>query len=400
LSRYPHLDTDTHFLFLANQSPQLHWRPWWRRWDWRVCALELMWAATWSLLVAQVIFHGLGFSFMTVAGDWRVWSTALPVLGAALLITIVVIVVNRWRHGFRQGWRTLGQRWARAWKHWRHEYVFPDNEPALLRIAAAHPLLGQLNPYDQAQVVRAWRPVSFKSRTLLSRAGQESDHVGLILSGRAAMNRVGKHGGRAHVVKLTEGGFFGVPAMRSTAEAHPEIKSRTPVAALMMPTSVFKNVVIARLGDEVVYDLTHKYAFLQQLRLCASWHTHAVARFARLARITAYADGDFVLHEKGDAGWLYIVYEGRVQVSRRGKRLSRLKPGDFFGEISLLQNSSAMADVVALGTLRCLQIDRASFLRFMTHNHHVALQLERISSARLGRPIFPLDPLSFEVNGR
>jgi CRP-like cAMP-binding protein len=67
------------------------------------------------------------------------------------------------------------------------------------------------------------------------------------------------------------------------------------------------------------------------------------------------------------------VYDGIAQVRTRRKFVNRLKTGDFFGEISLLQNSTAIADVVAQGQLRCLQIDRTSFLRFMTHNHHVAL---------------------------
>jgi hypothetical protein len=70
LSRYPHLDTDTRFLFLPNQRPQLHWRPWWRRWDWRVCAIELAWAAGWALLVARIVLGALGLSFVEVATDW------------------------------------------------------------------------------------------------------------------------------------------------------------------------------------------------------------------------------------------------------------------------------------------------------------------------------------------
>ena len=89
------------------------------------------------------------------------------------------------------------------------------------------------------------------------------------------------------------------------------------------------------------------------------------------------------------------MYDGVAQVNSKGRLINRLKAGDFFGEISLLQNSSAIADVVAQGQLRCLQIDRTSFLRFMTHNHHVALRLEKISSQRLGHPIFPLRPGDF-----
>lgn len=390
LSRYPHLDTDSRFIFFPNQRPQLHWRPWWRRWDWRVCALELVWAAGWSLLVARIILGGLGLSFVEVATDWRYWSVSLPVLCAVLLVTIMVIMVRRWRDGFRQAWRGLRRSVARVRRHWRQEYVFPDTETAFLRLAAAHPLLGQLNPYDQAVVVRAWRPATFKPWTRLAGADEETSEVGLILSGRAAACRIEKSGRRSQALSLEEGDFFGLPCLHADRDTRFEVKSRTPVSAVLLPTQVFKNVVAARLESSVIYDLTHKYTFLQRLPLCAYWHPHAVSRFARLSRITTYADDEVILSENDDPHWFYIVFDGIAQVRRRGKLISRLKTGDFFGEISLLQNSATIADVVAQGQVRCLQIDRASFLRFMTHNHHVALRLEKISSARLGRPIFPL----------
>lgn len=394
LSRYPHLDTDTAFKFVPNNRPQLHWREWWRRWDWRVCAIELAWAAVWSLMVAHLALRELGLSFMDL-NDWEYWALSLAALGAALLFTVMVVMVRRWRDGIRVAWRSLHQRGARVWKRWRADYPFPDNEAAMLRLAAAHPLLGHLNPYDQTALVRTWRPVKLKAWSRLVGPEKPSDQVGLILSGLVSVQRVGRNGRSSKMLLLDEGNFFGLPIMRAGGGHSFEIKSRTPIAAMIMPTTVFESSVVARLGAETAYDLTHKYAFLKQLPLCRSWHTHAVARFAKLARIADYSDGEAILHEKGDTRWFYIVYDGVAQVRRRGKLLSRLGAGDFFGEISLLQNSGATADIVAQGALQCLQIDQASFLRFMTHNHHVALQLEKISSARLGRPIFPLTPTSF-----
>ena len=101
--------------------------------------------------------------------------------------------------------------------------------------------------------------------------------------------------------------------------------------------------------------------------------------------------------ERQDSHQFYVVYEGCVQVKRGKKLLSRLEPGGFFGEISLLQNSSAIADVVTREHVRCLTFTKADFLRFMTHNPLVGLQLERISSERLGYPLFPLRSHSFDV---
>jgi CRP-like cAMP-binding protein len=62
-----------------------------------------------------------------------------------------------------------------------------------------------------------------------------------------------------------------------------------------------------------------------------------------------------------------------------------------------LQNSAASLDVIATRPTRLLCVQRTDFLRFVTHNHRVALSLEQIASRRLGRPIFPLQA-SFETH--
>ena len=393
LSRCPHLDTDTDFLFHPNQRPQLHWRPWWRRWDWRVCGIELAWASLWSVLVARLVLGALGVGLLdVVAADAGYWLIALPGIGAALLLALMIVTVRRWRDGLEKSWRAARQRWEQ-FRRRQQGYVFPETEAALLRIAAGHPLLSLLNPYDRTTVVRSWRPAVFTSRTILASGEKTGHHIGLILSGRVTARRITPSGRRVAALTMEEGDLFGLPhGLRPDGgdEGTLEFRTSTPVAAMLMPADVFKQCVIEKLGAKTVYDLTYKLAFLQRLKVCAHWDAHAVGRFARLAQIAAYGDGEVIVREGEDTKWFYIVYQGVAQVRHGARFLSRLKTGDFFGEISLLQNSVAVADVVAQGSVRCLQIDRNNFLRFMTHNHHVALALERISSARLGHPIFPL----------
>lgn len=391
LGRRPPLDTDRRFRFHPNQRPQLHWRPWWRRHDWRVAACELAWAALWSVLVARLVLQGLGLGFSeSIAADPDYWLVALPCVGGGLLLAALVLLARRWRDALRQSLRGLRRHWQKRRR--RRDYVFPDTDAALLRIAAAHPLLALLNPYDRAALVRAWRPVLLPARAVLGQSEKSAHHVGLVLSGRIEARRVLPSGRRERALALEEGDFFASPApVGFDGETTPlELRCATPVAAMMAPADVFRQCVIEKLGANLVYDLTYKFAFLQRLRVCAHWDLPAVARFSRLAQIAAYRDGEAIVREGDDTRWFYIVYEGVAQVRRGGRLLSRLKAGDFFGEISLLQNSAAVADVVAQGPVRCLQIDRGGFLRFMTHNHHVALALERISSARLGHPVFPL----------
>ena len=393
ISRNPRVATDSDFLFHLNQRPQLHWRPWWRRWDWRVCLIELVWAGIWTVLLAKLVLGAMGIGLLeAVSGDLGYWWAALQAVLAGLLVVSVVVMLRRWRTGMARGWADLRQRWDCVRRR-RKDFVFPETEADLLRIASAHPLFSLLNAYDRLAVVKSWRPVIFPSRSEVVTRGEDGGTVGLVLSGRVVAARSAPTGRRVHAFSFEEGDLFGVPSCigdEARTEGSLELRAATPVFAMVMPAGLFRSRVADKLGAALVHDLSYRRAFLQRLKVCAHWDAHAVGRFARLAQVVAYADGEVIVREGEDPRWFYIIYQGAAQVRRRDSLVSRLKAGDFFGEISLLQSSTATADVVAHGAMRCLQIDRGSFLRFMTHNHHVALALERISSSRLGHPIFPL----------
>ena len=192
-------------------------------------------------------------------------------------------------------------------------------------------------------------------------------------------------------------GAFGAHALLDQGRPAVQLRALTPVTALLVPIEEFQQRVIAKLGAATTNDLVHKVPFLRRLVLCRGWNPQAIARFAQLAAVLGYHEDETILAERQDSHQFYVVYEGQVDVKRGRKHLARLGPGGYFGELSLLQNSSAIADVVTRGAVRCLTFSKADFLRFMTHNPLVGLHLEAISSKRLGYPLFPLTAHSFDV---
>jgi CRP-like cAMP-binding protein len=113
-----------------------------------------------------------------------------------------------------------------------------------------------------------------------------------------------------------------------------------------------------------------------------------VTRWSKFAR--GRQGHDIILSEGQTVEDFFVIFEGNARVSRDGSALATIHAGDFFGEIGLMQNSSPNASVTAQHRTRCLRIPRVELLRFVTHNYTVALELERVSSERLGRPLFPL----------
>ncbi len=84
--------------------------------------------------------------------------------------------------------------------------------------------------------------------------------------------------------------------------------------------------------------------------------------------------------EEGDS--LLLVIEGEVQVSRRGRTVV-LGPGELVGEIEVLApGEGRMADVVAVGGVRCLEVTRADVLRALEADPGAAIALVSVLASR------------------
>jgi CRP/FNR family cyclic AMP-dependent transcriptional regulator len=57
----------------------------------------------------------------------------------------------------------------------------------------------------------------------------------------------------------------------------------------------------------------------------------------------------------------FLIVEGEARVEREGKVIARLGPGDFFGEMSLIDNKPRSASVTAQTPVELLVLDARSF---------------------------------------
>ena len=100
------------------------------------------------------------------------------------------------------------------------------------------------------------------------------------------------------------------------------------------------------------------------------------------------AAGQAIFNE-GDAGSeMYIIESGSVDIVRpsRGKEvLATLEAGDFFGEMSILEDQPRFASAMAHENCRLLRIDRAAFGDVVAHNVEIAIRIMRKLTARLRR---------------
>ena len=106
--------------------------------------------------------------------------------------------------------------------------------------------------------------------------------------------------------------------------------------------------------------------------------------------------------EEGTPGdYMYVIVEGRVKVTKlsgdgREKILELLEVGDFFGEMSLLDDAPRSASVKALADVRILALARNDFLSLLSRSPDLALSVIQELTRRLRQVDEQASSLSFQ----
>jgi len=84
---------------------------------------------------------------------------------------------------------------------------------------------------------------------------------------------------------------------------------------------------------------------LRQVPLFSSLDKKELGMLAKLVKEQAYESGQTIVKSGAGGHGLYIIREGRVSIIQNGKTVATMGPGQFFGEISVLDGGPRTADV-------------------------------------------------------
>lgn len=95
---------------------------------------------------------------------------------------------------------------------------------------------------------------------------------------------------------------------------------------------------------------------LRAIPLFASLDDETLRGIATFATETSVPAGKHLLNEGDYAYEFMAIEEGEAEVVRGGERLALLGPGDFFGEIALLEKTMRTASVIATTPMRLVTL--------------------------------------------
>lgn len=128
--------------------------------------------------------------------------------------------------------------------------------------------------------------------------------------------------------------------------------------------------------------LLRKIPFLSQLE------QKDLREVYKISRIKEYGPGETIFTKASSANQMFVVLSGRVKIytnsgGKKRKTFAYLDPGDFFGEMALLDGKPRSAAAEAVSYSRLLIITNTEFRKLLLNDPQLTLYLLKTVSERL-----------------
>ena len=162
------------------------------------------------------------------------------------------------------------------------------------------------------------------------------------------------------------------------------IRPALVITGLLLPALALLSYPRLRAIDDASQVSEEQVALVSATPLFAPLPVTTLERVsACLLEVTAKA-GATVVSEGTPGELFYVISRGEVDVLRNGLHLRTLGPGDYFGEIALLQNVSRTATCVARTDVELYALNRVRFVAAVGGDLRSSAAAEDVIAARLG----------------
>jgi diguanylate cyclase (GGDEF)-like protein len=129
-------------------------------------------------------------------------------------------------------------------------------------------------------------------------------------------------------------------------------------------------------------DLEEKVALLRRTDLLGSLSEGELRHLVEECAEISLEPGQCIFEEGAEGRSLYVVLSGDVEVSKQGKRIAEGHPGEYFGEMALIEKKERSATLCALGAAVVMEIPEPQYLTYIAKHPQALLALLRTLSYR------------------
>ena len=122
---------------------------------------------------------------------------------------------------------------------------------------------------------------------------------------------------------------------------------------------------------------------LKAVPMFASLDSKQLKTVADSGKEISYNSGDTIVEEGTMGVGFYMVIDGKVEVRKGTRTLAKLSRGQFFGEMSLIDEEPRSADVVAVQPTRCFTLSTWVFSALIKQHPELVIPMLKELARRL-----------------
>jgi CRP/FNR family cyclic AMP-dependent transcriptional regulator len=126
-----------------------------------------------------------------------------------------------------------------------------------------------------------------------------------------------------------------------------------------------------------------KLELLQRVPLFAGLDREGLEELGRIAEEIEAQAGMDLTHEGRHEGYFFVIVSGSVRIDRGGQTINAMGPGDFLGEIALLDGGPRTATATTDAPSRLLKITHKEFHQLLDTSPGVRTAVLEAAGARL-----------------
>jgi CRP-like cAMP-binding protein len=235
----------------------------------------------------------------------------------------------------------------------------------------------------------------FNTGETIIRQGSRADAFYVLLSGIVDVVRITDSGVSHEVSTMSAPAFFGEIGLLEEGRRTATVRAAgaQPVELMAVPQKAFIEFVAASemMADEVAA-LIQKFRIRDSL-IAALGHltSEQVEDIAALAKIQTFSQGDLIICQGDPAEYFFVLTKGRVEVLHeredgRTYLINFHEPGEYFGEIGLLQDRPRSATVrVVDSSVEVLAFERSVLQNLLYDSVETETAIAREIAQRLSR---------------
>ena len=227
-------------------------------------------------------------------------------------------------------------------------------------------LLTDLTRNEFEVVVDKLASVEFTKGETIIKEGETGDSIFIIATGEVSVYRADEFGKDVWLVDLKEGESFGEYGFFSNSRPFATVKAKDDVTLLKLTRRDTEEIIEKHPGVRKVMIRLYKERVLDTL-LALSPIFSPLSPEKRKELLKSFVlktmkKGQMIVREGDPGDKMYVIQSGQAEVIKKEGEgtilLSRLIPGDFFGEASMITGKKRTASVVATQDMRILELSR------------------------------------------